>query len=376
LSAASLDVLADAGRQMSICNACRYCEGYCAVFPAMELRRTFSPGDLVYLANLCFDCRACLYACQYAPPHAFAVNVPHVFAEIRAETYKRYSWPGMLAPLLDRNLRSVLGLTALAVVAVLMALLLSGAPGRLVQPHTGPGAFYEIAPYVGLVLTASAIALYGVAVFVIGGIRFWRDTRGTPAELISLGALWKATADAFDLKYLRGGGSGCYYPADRRSQARRVHHQLVFFGFLADLASTTLAAIYQDVLGIMPPFALLSLPVILGTLGGVGMIVGSIGLLYLKWRSDRVPAVGRMLDMDVAFLVMLLLASITGMLTLIFRETSSMGIMFGVHLGVVAGLFFTAPYGKFAHVVYRYAALVRNSVEQRHLAQEHRQNQH
>ena len=29
-------------RQMSICNACRYCEGYCAVFPAMELRRTFA----------------------------------------------------------------------------------------------------------------------------------------------------------------------------------------------------------------------------------------------------------------------------------------------------------------------------------------------
>jgi citrate/tricarballylate utilization protein len=367
VSAVSLDVLADAGRQMSICNACRYCEGYCAVFPAMELRRTFSDGDLVYLANLCFDCRACLYACQYAPPHAFAVNVPQVFAEIRADTYKRYSWPGMLAPLLDRNLRSVLGLTVVATLAVLGALVLIGAPGRLLQPHTGPGAFYVIAPYVGLVLTASALALYAIGVFVIGGIRFWRDTRGTPSELISASALWQAVTDAFDLKYLRGGGAGCYYPSDRRSQARRVYHQLVFFGFLADLASTTLAAIYQDVFEIMPPFALLSLPVLLGTLGGVAMIVGSIGLLALKWRSDRVPAVGRMLTMDVAFLVMLLLASSTGLLTLILRETAAMGVLFGVHLGVVAGLFCTAPYGKFAHVVYRYAALVRNSVEQRRL---------
>lgn len=371
MSAVRLDVLEDARRQMSICNACRYCEGYCAVFPAMELRRTFADGDLVYLANLCFDCRACLYACQYAPPHAFAVNVPQVFAEIRADTYKRYSWPGMLAPLFDRNVCAVLAVTAAATAAVLLALVLIGAPGRLLEPRSEPGAFYDIAPYAALVLTASVLALYGVIVFVVGGVRFWRETRGRRSELLSSGAFWRATVDALDLPYLRGGGRGCYYPADERSQARRVYHQLVFFGFLADLASTSSAAIYQDFLGVMPPFALLSIPVVLGTLGGVGMIVGSIGLLYLKWHSDRAPAVGRMLTMDVAFLVMLLLASVSGMLTLAFRGSASMGILFALHLGVVAGFFLTAPYGKFAHVVYRYAALVRNSVEQRPVAELH-----
>ena len=71
---------------MTICNACRYCEGYCAVFPAMERRLTFSPGDLRYLANLCHNCAECYYACQYAPPHEFAVNVPQVFAQIRADS--------------------------------------------------------------------------------------------------------------------------------------------------------------------------------------------------------------------------------------------------------------------------------------------------
>ena len=61
---------------MTICNACRYCEGFCAVFPAMELRRTFTDQDLKYLANLCHNCRGCYYACQYAPPHEFNLNVP------------------------------------------------------------------------------------------------------------------------------------------------------------------------------------------------------------------------------------------------------------------------------------------------------------
>src|SRR6185503_18167772 len=93
--------------------------------------------------------------------------------------------------------------------------------------------------------------------------------------------------------------------------------------------------------------------------------IGTIGLLYLKWRSDRAPADSSMLGMDVAFLALLFLTSFTGLLLLALRETAAMGTLLVIHLGVVAGLFITAPYGKFAHVVYRYAALVRYSIEQR-----------
>jgi citrate/tricarballylate utilization protein len=105
--------------------------------------------------------------------------------------------------------------------------------------------------------------------------------------------------------------------------------------------------------------------VVLGTTGGIGLLIGTTGMLYLKWKSDRHPAAERMLNMDVAFLVLLFLTSLTGMLLLAFRETAAMGTLLVIHLGMVAGLFLTAPYGKFAHVVYRYAALVRYSMEQR-----------
>src|ERR1039457_589955 len=54
----------DAERIMRICNSCRYCEGYCAVFPAIERRQSFAQGDLNYLANLCHNCIECYYACQ------------------------------------------------------------------------------------------------------------------------------------------------------------------------------------------------------------------------------------------------------------------------------------------------------------------------
>jgi len=95
------------------------------------------------------------------------------------------------------------------------------------------------------------------------------------------------------------------------------------------------------------------------------LIIGTAGLLYLKWQSDRAPGASSMFNMDVAFLVLLFLTSFTGLALLALRETPAMGALLVIHLGVVAGLFITLPYGKFAHVVYRYAALVRYSIEQR-----------
>jgi citrate/tricarballylate utilization protein len=71
-----------------------------------------------------------------------------------------------------------------------------------------------------------------------------------------------------------------------------------------------------------------------------------------------------MLKMDVAFLILLGLTSLTGLMLLVLRATPAMGTLLAVHLGLVAGLFLTMPYGKFAHIVYRYAALIRNALEQ------------
>src|SRR3954471_21997068 len=89
--------------QLEVCNACRYCEGYCAVFPALERKRRFSPDDVVYLANLCHDCRACFYACMYAPPHEFGVNIPKALAEVREQTYSQYALPRVVQNLAQRN---------------------------------------------------------------------------------------------------------------------------------------------------------------------------------------------------------------------------------------------------------------------------------
>ncbi|MFN0072114.1 MAG: tricarballylate utilization protein TcuB, partial [Chloroflexota bacterium] len=144
----AIELLKKAEQEMTICNACRYCEGFCAVFPAMELRTKFEKGDLLHLANLCFDCRACLYACQFAPPHEWGINVPKTFAQIRTETYREYSWPAMFSRLVGKNGPGVAAVTILSTLIIAALVLLTQGSGVLSTAFVGEGSFYRVVPYV------------------------------------------------------------------------------------------------------------------------------------------------------------------------------------------------------------------------------------
>ena len=126
-----------------------------------------------------------------------------------------------------------------------------------------------------------------------------------------------------------------------------------------------MAAFYHNVLGWYAPYPLLSVPVVLGCIGGVGLLVGPMGLLWLKRVRAPESADHVQTRMDVALLVMLWLTALTGFLLLALRESAAMGVVLAVHLGIVSGLFLTLPYGKFVHGMYRWVALVRYASETR-----------
>lgn len=394
-----LTLVQDGERVMRICNACRYCEGFCAVFPAIERRLVFAEADLVYLANLCHNCGECLYACQYAPPHEFGVNVPRLLSTIRQETFRKYAWPGVFAALFTRNGLMLLGSAVLVPALCLLALLAIAGPGRMFTPHADrEGAFYRVLPYGVMAGTFGALAILICLPFIAGVLRFWRDvgeqpalsTAGTAEKVaprspahetgtevrertrralrfnvarVNRRALARAMSDAFTLRYLDGDGHGCAYPGEVPSRIRQRYHHCTFYGFLLCAAATTAAAFYHHVLGWDAPYALLSVPVVLGMTGGAGLIIGPVGLLWIK--MSRNPDLNNPAEagMDVAFLVMLLLASASGFLLLAWRESSAMGTWLALHLGWVAGLFLTLPYGKFVHGIYRSLALLRNAIE-------------
>jgi citrate/tricarballylate utilization protein len=360
---------AEVGRQMQICNACRYCEGFCAVFPAMTRRLEFGKADIHYLANLCHNCGACLNACQYAPPHEFAVNVPQAMARVRVDTYAQYAWPGALGALYKRN-----GLTlALAAAgALVLFLVLTMAARGTLFPGRLAGNFYAIFPHNMLALMFGVVFGFAVLALGIGVAGFWRKVSpagatGIPDEpSLRREATVEAVTDVLRLKYLDGGhGEGCNNADDRFTLWRRRFHHFTFYGFMLCFAATGVATLEHYLLNLHAPYPVASLPVLLGIVGGLGLVIGPAGLLWLNLQ--RAPAQGDVAQrpMDRGFIVLLLLVSLTGLGLLAWRDSGAMALLLALHLGVVMALFLTLPYGKFAHGIYRSAALLKNAIEKR-----------
>ena len=344
--------LNEARRQMTICNACRYCQGYCAVFPAMMRERAFSDGDLTQLANLCHNCRGCYYACQYADPHEFAVNLPAALADVRAESWERYAVPGSFAGAFHKS-GVALGLALLAGIALLFLAIGSLGGG-------GGQGFYAYLSHAAMVAIFAPAFVAPVVVVAIGVGRYWREIGG---QRVTWADLRAALVDAGKLRNLSGGAAGgCNYEkGDRYSQARRHAHHAVFYGFLLCFASTTSGTILHYGFGMEAPYGPLDLPKLFGVPGGILLTLGGAGLIALKLRADPGLGATDRLGGEMGFILLLALTGATGLALYWAAGTAAVPALLAIHLGAVLAFFLTAPYSKMVHGAYRLAALVRES---------------
>jgi citrate/tricarballylate utilization protein len=353
---------AEVARQLQICNACRYCEGFCAVFPAMTRRLEFGHADVHYLANLCHGCGACLHACQYAPPHEFAVSIPQAMATVRAKTYADFAWPQPLGRLYERN-----GLTLALALSIALALFLALAAARqggVAALFTAPaGSFYAIFPHGLMVNLFAPVFAFALLALGVGVARFWQLA---PPGAASASAVQEAAANALTLKYLDGGhGQGCNEADDRWTLERRACHHAAFYGFMLCFAATSVATLYHYALGWPAPYGWLSVPKLLGSAGGLLLVLGSAGLLRLRLLRHPQHTVAAQRPMDLGFISLLLLTGASGLALALARDTAALPLLLCLHLGAVMAFFATMPYGKFAHGVYRGAALLKWAIERR-----------
>ena len=359
---------------MTVCNACRYCEQYCPVFPAMEERVLFAKADLTYLANLCHNCGECLYACQFAPPHEFGINVPQTLARIRVRSYENHSWPPSLgAAFRHHGVATALGLAGVLTLLMLVATWVMNPEG--LRPPSGD--FYAVVPHGVMVSLFGSVGIFVLVALGMGLRGFWGEIQSGPAFAparldgrfgaagLSVADTRHALRDALTLRHLHTTGVDCTTAEETRRPWRRWFHHCTLYGFMLCFASTSVAAIYHIVFGWHAPYAYTSLPVLLGTVGGLGLLIGPAGLLAVRRQRDPDLGDADQKGLDEAFIVLLWLTSLTGLVLLVLRAQGAMGVLLVIHLGAVLALFLTLPYGKFVHGIYRTAALLKYATESR-----------
>jgi len=342
------DLIDEARRQLEICNACRYCEGYCAVFPAMTRQKAFADGDITHLANLCHNCRGCYYACQYTEPHEFALNLPAALAEVRVDSWERLIRPRRLARLFQAYGVAVAGLGIVALTAFFWAL-------AVFKPDNGSG-FYAYLAHTTMVAIFVPAFVAPLALIALAMRDYWREVGGRPLRLAHVA---KALKDAAQLKNLSGGqGQGCNFEqGDRYSDQRRVHHHLMMYGFLLCFASTSSATVLHYGFGWQAPYPLWAPPKLLGIPGGVMMVVGGAGLAWLKTRADPALGAARVWGGEMAFILLLVVVALTGLALYAATGTGAVPGLLALHLASVMTLFLLMPFSKMVHGFFRLAAL-------------------
>jgi citrate/tricarballylate utilization protein len=348
----ALSPVDEARRQVEICNACRYCEGYCAVFPSAFSQRAFSDGDIAQLANLCHNCRGCYYACQYTEPHEFALNLPAALAEVRVETWDRYAWPGAFAGLFQRS-----GVALGAALSLGIALLFWAVAA--LAPETGEG-FYAYLSHAAMVAIFAPAFVFPLGVIALGLRRYWRDVGG---ERVTLAHLQTAFGEAARMRNLSGGAAGgCNFEKeDRYSKARQHAHHAVMYGFLLCLASTSSGTVLHYVFDMPAPYGFFSVPKLLGIPGGLLMTMGAGLLIWLKTKADPALGAPSVWGGEMGFVLLLGATGATGLGLYAATGTGLVAPLLALHLGTVLAFFLTTPYSKMVHGFYRLAALIRDA---------------
>ncbi len=350
------ELITEARRQAEICNACRYCEGYCSVFPALHAERAFSAGDLTQLANLCHNCRGCYYACQYTAPHEFDLNLPRALAELRQASWEDFAAPRFVARTFQRSGVAIAAATVLGCALLLWAVRALGS--------TGGDGFYAVLSHGAMVAIFLPAFLFPALSLALSLRRYWRATGG---GAVTVSDVRQAAAAAAVMRDLSGGhGDGCNFEdSDRFSQARRRAHQAVMYGFFLCFAATGVATLLHYVFAMPAPYGLFSLPKLFGLSGGVLLVLGCIELIRLKLRADRQLGATDAWGAEIGFVGLLGFVGLSGLMLYAAGQGPLMPILLVLHLGAVLAFFLLSPFTKMAHGFYRFAALVADAKRRR-----------
>jgi citrate/tricarballylate utilization protein len=340
------DIHGEAIRQFNICNACRYCEGYCAVWDDIENKNFFDNSDIDHFANLCHDCRECYNVCPFTEPHEFNLNIPMVLSKVRHETYINNIKPEFMEKPAKHQYYLWSFVIALSILSV-FTLGYMNMNGYMLNRY-GLSDITHIFPVLQFKIFSTILYIYVIILWALEGNNYWKSINsGKNKKKVRIHNILLALSDSFGHKYFKGGGAGCNYPEDNSGKFRLIFHPMIFFGFIIDL----IAIAFYGNLNIYI--------IIIYMVGSLLISIGSIALLFAKFYSNKKLASKQLLTMDYPFTIIMLLTGITGLIFPVFSGYSIFSITFMIHIALISAIFLMAPFGKFIHPVFRFLSLIK-----------------
>ncbi|MBN1343871.1 MAG: quinone-interacting membrane-bound oxidoreductase complex subunit QmoC [Phycisphaerae bacterium] len=368
------------GESFKQCFQCATCSGTCPISPDKD---PFPRKEMVWAVWglkdklvkdpdiwLCHQCNDCSIMCPRGG------NPGDVLAVARSYAYQHYALPSFLGKALATAKALPL---LLAVPVVILLIALAAKTGfDLTMDNGQPFAFQTVATVDGKEVATDhkfafayffpttklldpifvATAIVAVVLLVTGLLRFWRDIS---AETKPVRGIVSAVIMAITEILSHSRFNEC-----DQAKGRYLAHMLTFYGFLALLATTTIVFLGYYTHLIHLPMPLYHPVKILGNVGAIAFFVGLC--MLIKTRATDAAKAGKSNYQDWLFLGVMIGLAVTGILTQLIRlagqaseSTSVIGLacfVYFLHLVLVWFLIAYLPFSKFAHLAYRFVAII------------------
>jgi quinone-modifying oxidoreductase subunit QmoC len=355
------EVSAAGGDSLKKCFQCASCSVVCSLTPES---RPFPRKEMIWaswglkdrLINdpdiwLCHQCGDCSVMCPRG------ARPGDTLAAVRNYIFKTFTFPRFLGVWLSepKYLPLVFGVPF---VWLLIMLAIAGTIGTI---PGGEIEFSKFLPHPHLYVVFITSTHLAALALIISLVRFWRmmgtavvnrsgPNSGSPTQGDLAGSAMATVKEVL---------THAKFKMCEENKSRHVGHLLIMYGFLAIAVGTGIAFFMMYGLQIHPPFAQWTPPKLLGHAGVVALVAGLV--IVIQRRLDEKKNISKASYQDWYLLIVLLAVAVTGMLVELVRFADiAWAAYWGyiIHLVFVFALIGYFPYSKFAHMFYRFAAIL------------------
>ena len=356
------DILGLGAHDLTSCYQCGTCSVVCPIatdaepFPRKEMIWVqWGLKDKLMADPAVWMCHQCGLCNSYCPRDAKPADV---MAALRDYSITHYAFPSFMGKAVSEP-KYLPWLFALPAVIFLLVLALLGNLGSL---PTGQIVFSKFMPIIYIEIIFSLAVGAAAIAAISGGLGYWKAMNEFSVASGGHGPAKGLIPTVMDiLKHRKFRQCEGDRVGTRKSYKAHLHksHLAVFYGFLGLVITTTSVGIGIYAFGYLTPWPLWHPVKILGNVSGVAVLIACAIFLYRRLK-DKEKA-GKSTYSDWLFLWVLALTTLTGFLSQILRLADIPPLAYWVyfiHLGFIFFLLVYIPYSKFAHLAYRFVAML------------------